>query len=643
MHGHSTKYRTVNCVRLLPLRSTLSLQSTMNAYNYRPLSGNDSIRVLELLPGQFGDRLQARLLEVRLLEDPTFAALSYCWGEPKFDTLLECDDQALYITSSLAAALSRLRYGTQPLIIWADQVCINQNDNLERSAQVMLMGQIYTKAEKVLIWLGEDDSGSIPGLQIVERLSRAQLERDRNGDTRNKHQLLMSGFSEYGLPKPDDTAYTSFSKIFQRPWFSRGWILQEAVLAKEATIHCGRFSFEFHDYYRALVCCFSLGFNNDVHSDDVMRFTSLFTMKLALERGRKDELLTLLFQTRSTITTDPKDKIYCLLGLARDAESLKIQPNYNDSCSFKDVYRETAIVIIQTYGNLDVLSVPKFNRNDSLPSWVPDWRPGRSSYMLSLTARERTKTHNYRAAGDSKADIQLSEDRKLLGLQGYCVDQIVECGEVYGFEENTTEQSLLQQLREGFHFGLSLRLRYMDWQYIAGVHTRGNYTLGGTKEDAFWRTLTAGYPFDTNTDFKQVKHDYRAWHSKLLRFGSLRSWVPHPILVALVVLKIVWDGLRTLVALTLFLPLYDRSQEPFNEMAQCVSERKIFRTKKGFIGLAPQSIKEGDSVALFEGGMLPLIIRQSQDNWVIFGDCYVHGMMNGELFDVNDCRLKWIQ
>tara|TARA_R110002003_G_scaffold234_2_gene16894 strand:+ start:5213 stop:7060 length:1848 start_codon:yes stop_codon:yes gene_type:complete len=615
----------------------------MDAYVYKQLAYGDSFRLLELQPGEARNALEARLLDVRLSDDPTFAALSYCWGDPLFNTRLTCDGQMLLITESLTAALIHLRNASQTLVIWVDQVCIDQKNIVERAVQVTLMGQIYTKAERVLIWLGEEDADSTPGLRIVERLSKAQLRRDQNGDTRNKYQLLMSGFSEYNLPYQDDIAYSSFLRLSQRPYFSRGWILQEAVLARKSMIHCGSHSFAFDDYYRALVCCFVLGFEDNMNTDNLMRFMSLIGMRQAFKNNRKEELLTLLYQTRSTITTDPKDKIYCLLGLAGDADTLKIQPNYDASYSFQDAYRDVAITFMQSSKNLDVLSVPRTNHDSSFPSWVPDWRPA-SSYMLSLTARERLKDTRYRATGHSEACIQIKEDGSLLGLSGHRIDQIEECGDVYRYEESTAVQrSYWRQLRENYMFALRLRLRYIDWKHIAGVYTKGEYVSGGTKDDAFWRTLIAGHPIDSDTDFDQIRSDYRAWNSSILRFSSMRRWVPHTVLVALVTMKIVLEGLRTLLALTCFLPLYDRSHEPFNALVQCVAQRKLFRTSAGYVGLAPESVRAGDTIALFQGGRLPLIIRQHGDRWRLIGDCYVHGLMNGEKFDAQKCDTMWIE
>ena len=42
-------------------------------------------------------------------------------------------------------------------VVWIDAICINQTDIEERSQQVEMMGLIYSKAVRNLIWLGEED------------------------------------------------------------------------------------------------------------------------------------------------------------------------------------------------------------------------------------------------------------------------------------------------------------------------------------------------------------------------------------------------------------------------------------------------------------------------------------------------------
>lgn len=90
------------------------------AYQYTPLSTTTCTRVLHLLPGGPDQALQAEIVEIDLSDDPHYDALSYCWGEPKFDHSLFVDKSVFYITEILASALSHLRDKNTLLIIWAD-------------------------------------------------------------------------------------------------------------------------------------------------------------------------------------------------------------------------------------------------------------------------------------------------------------------------------------------------------------------------------------------------------------------------------------------------------------------------------------------------------------------------------------------
>jgi len=41
-------------------------------------------------------------------------------------------------------------------VLWADAICIDQQNIEERGTQVQLMGMIYWKADRVLVWLGQN-------------------------------------------------------------------------------------------------------------------------------------------------------------------------------------------------------------------------------------------------------------------------------------------------------------------------------------------------------------------------------------------------------------------------------------------------------------------------------------------------------
>lgn len=64
----------------------------------------------------------------------------------------------------------------------------------------------------------------------------------------------------------------------------------------------------------------------------------------------------------------------------------------------------------------------------------------------------------------------------------------------------------------------------------------------------------------------------------------------------------------------------------------------MVRTECGYVGLVHGKTKVGDKVALFRGGLLPLVIREHGKEWRVVGDGYVHGVMKGEKFDDDKCE-----
>ena len=74
--------------------------------------------------------------------------------------LISYDQGQLSITKDLPQALRHLRRQKFSRTLWIDQICINQINLDERSAQVTIMGEIYRHANRVVVWLGpaKDDS-----------------------------------------------------------------------------------------------------------------------------------------------------------------------------------------------------------------------------------------------------------------------------------------------------------------------------------------------------------------------------------------------------------------------------------------------------------------------------------------------------
>ncbi|XXG99905.1 hypothetical protein Hte_006246 [Hypoxylon texense] len=115
-----------------------------------------SSRHTRLLSGTDSNEISCELVITTLDEAPYLEALSYVWGSPLPRMPIQCSGGAIEIGPSLHNALRYLRQESATRTLWADALCINQDDVQERNAQVRLMGELYKRATKTLIWLVED-------------------------------------------------------------------------------------------------------------------------------------------------------------------------------------------------------------------------------------------------------------------------------------------------------------------------------------------------------------------------------------------------------------------------------------------------------------------------------------------------------
>ncbi len=165
----------------------------MEPYTYRTLPNSHSIRMLTLLAGSGDDLLCGELVDfdTNCLDHESYEPLSYVWGSDDRIYDFTCDGKTLKLTSSLCHALRRLRLSDKDRRIWADQICINQDDKVERGQQVKFMNSIYKYANHVLVWLGTDDKGEAEAaLGLVKSLAETfadtkkyeKFEADHTGE-----------------------------------------------------------------------------------------------------------------------------------------------------------------------------------------------------------------------------------------------------------------------------------------------------------------------------------------------------------------------------------------------------------------------------------------------------------------------------
>ena len=143
-------------------------------YSQLPLQKTSDIRLLQLSAiNHVDDPISGNLVVVSLDEQPSYAALSYTWGEPIFDKTISI--------SSLDGALRHVLQKLGPWLIFVVQICINQADTDERSKQVSLMRCIYNEAQQTFVWLGHAGPYTAEGIALA---NGSLSSMNRNEDIR---------------------------------------------------------------------------------------------------------------------------------------------------------------------------------------------------------------------------------------------------------------------------------------------------------------------------------------------------------------------------------------------------------------------------------------------------------------------------
>jgi Heterokaryon incompatibility protein (HET) len=150
----------------------------MQPYQHSPLQSLHSTRILRLEPAKsLADPITCSLHEVSLDTNPGYAAISYSWGGQASDKEVSCSGTQLLVTANAAMVLRYVRQQRGPRWVWIDSICINQNDVQEKTGQVRLMREIYSKAAEVLLWLGESTKTSGTVFRSISDSARMEVRR----------------------------------------------------------------------------------------------------------------------------------------------------------------------------------------------------------------------------------------------------------------------------------------------------------------------------------------------------------------------------------------------------------------------------------------------------------------------------------
>ncbi|KAK4168460.1 heterokaryon incompatibility protein-domain-containing protein [Cladorrhinum sp. PSN259] len=406
-------------------------------YRYSPLSKPDAFRLLLLDPSPDPTSPLRGTLFNTTLSDCDFdliepwTALSYVWGPPSAHNCGIITLDPLYppvpIGASLDSALRDLRDETRVRRVWADALCIDQQNIPERNKQVTMMGRIYSTANSTVIHLGSltEEAKRVLSAVPSQYLDFLGVDQQCRDDDRNRIVELA---------KRD---------ILTRTWFRRVWIYQELILSKDAWVQCGNLRVRWTDLCRFLVgppTWNSLG-RKGGGLDDGLKL--LGNMNYARNNGilgsGSGTLLSLLEDRRGLGATDPRDFVYAHLGLARDLDRVAefIQVDYNKSVA--EVYGQVAMYVLSNdatgaaLGNL-LKAAEDSKRDGELPTWVPDWRYEVSSkqemWKDKLWSRVVFAQPAHWAIASVESPSQPQRPRQILGILGCHADEIQEVGTI---------------------------------------------------------------------------------------------------------------------------------------------------------------------------------------------------------------------
>ena len=665
-------------------------------YQYQNLAGNDRVRLLRLCPDDAGFGLQFILEEVRLndLARYEYIAMSYTWGSPDDKIPIRCGSNGLAVmipwnlySALLCLATERwqgyldsdepIGYSTW---IWADAICIDQSSLAERSQQVQLMRRIYQSAFVVLVWLGplgDTDQGLIKLVTgLHERLGEALAGQD-------PHSLdLIALKNADQIPAAASEDWVRLGNFYQNPWFTRKWVIQEVASAKKIGLMKGPLVIPWDPLWQIPKILIETNLISVVKSAQLENAQTrneesdwkLNGLRQAYFMGiqrpnvlRKTplKLFELLCRFRDSQATEALDHIFALVGISSDGDHPAYRPDYTRE--IREVYGSFAWTTITQYSSLHILSAAGLQDGmPNLPSWIPDWTvspqvffyglafptafqaSGRTKGMITHKVGDPTQAPHYQNLfamlktllmrkpciknAETPGYACLSKDNSILTVLGKTVDVIERLGRAlepkevvqqpnrrWAIPDWVTSEWTEEQLQTRWSqmiFGDNLHSE--AGALVREQRTYPGYIAGGSMDDVLWRTLICNTAATGERVADSFRNNYTSWRTVIEMIQRPEENAFQSTMAEHFGPARVYDELFGLAT----------------------TGRRFFTTRNGYIGLAPRSTTVGDLVCVLKGANVPFILRRKGENYVIVGECYCHGIMDGEAMLREDLQVQ---
>jgi hypothetical protein len=686
-------------------------QAQLDPFRYTSIPiGHKTIRLLLIYPRPPEGAMKCALFQGPLSSAPRYEAISYCWGSSDRDSEITVNGQSLMVPSSSLRVLKVRSSFWEPKLVWIDSVCIDQNNDAERSRQISFMKDIYGKASSLSIellatpdeeaikaefrasWVGKRiDWTWMAGSKrkdhmeaflkhIIASTTADVLEELNLPYWRGETDALLKLYHRFA-PQRFSWRFDVFRQFLSNPWFERMWVLQEAALARSIRLRYEGVEIQWDHLTnvfdllltkhstlgKLLMDGLIIGQEGQVSTKSPRpiasaTFNSIDEIRRRVQSNEERPLAELLTHCRRFQASHQKDKIFAIHGICSQLPEHLLPPDCSPDTTPRAVFLNAAESLVHdgdvarmlgaagTPFNLD----PDPDKNLHLPSWAPDWSKSLAAQQLSFV----NVALDYQAGGlgEMKARIQ---DETLLLDHGYSFDTIAELGDTWRHAnvlDEIWEEKEIDAMLNAIKSSISLVVKSQLTKdpYLGKVEN-------GLLQDAIWRTGVGNRVFANNgnpapphlsTGFEQFKRLLNRYATNPRERLDLNEEITSGSAATSQKSNTVdpFGGFldRLEKNSTELIDFNDQINMNMSRMVEflgaalkCWSGRAMCITTQGYIGVVPPSAEVGDKIVVFARMQTPLVLRiDSNEQHRYIGDCYVHGIMNGEVLDMAEDGIK---
>lgn len=552
-----------------------------------------------------GDPIICSMRKISLQESPIqdYYAASYTWGDNTERRMIEIDTHEVSIGESAYQTLLHLRthtvgdcsnakLDTVQINLWVDAICINQSSIPERNSQISMMGDVYASAVETLVYLGDDAGRGEETFDLIAQIYDHCRSSTKDVPLTEFTRLAQHGSQSIEEYKPvfkprsqseqyagedaivldlDLDQWALVRRLYECAWFSRIWVIQELLLAKDSTCYYGEAKILTWPVLTAATWLGHGGYwmqDGDARGHGIDRANSMLYLREMSQYLTVLIVFTMLFEA-----SQPRDRIYGILGLVqRRYDCSVLEPDY--AKPIVDVYRDATRFSLEQERRFNLLELTGYGYQHEGPSWVPWFDCLDNPKVLLVPSLEE---------GPPILGTGCS-DENVLTIRGAVLDRIVHLGrdmqavgdsyEELGVWLYAELQSLGVHLPEGHDLSLHDLARILACE--SDDYTDMQTTPLSDAITSFFDCFEIEGP----------KGGPKCRESTSKAHGFI--------------------GLAGLV----------------------LTQRRWFITESSRVGMCDHRVEAGDNVCHLYGGKHPSVLRQEGSEWKLLGSCHVHDLAN---------------